>query len=336
MKKRNLALLIIAIGIISPFIIVKASNLKNDKNINITKEEVVDGNFYSVASEIIIDGKISGDLIAVAEKIVVNGELGGDLIAVSSEIEINGTIGGNFRAVASNIILNGKVLRNASLVAEKINFEKNSSLSWDLISLSKEILLNGNIKGNVDVFSKTAEINSVNEKDVSVTLSEETSFFKKNKKDFNFKEFFFPRLLALLSAILTASALFFGFKKHSLGIISKIENDYLQSFLYGLAIIILSPITLLFLAISIIGIPLSLSLAAIYAALLYLAKILTAIMLGQIFFKKIIKKRISNFWILSSGVLICWLIFSIPYVGVLAALSAASLGLGGIFKYVKS
>lgn len=372
MKKRNWLIIALLALLIIPFATVKAADLKTGNIINIKEGEIINGNLYASGLEIIIDGNVSGDLIVAAEKVTVNGELGGDLIALASKIEVNGLIGGNLRAAASEITVYGEIKRNATVAASKIIFEKGSILFWDLMSLSEDLSLNGNVKGYVNATSKNIGINGLIEKDASFKLEgeeeiliispeseiqgnlsyvkNENSFINNQgkitgvinasdnikKSDFNFWPYASGRLLAILAALLAAVALSYGLKKHKEGIIKEIGEDPLKSFLYGLIILIASPLALLILALTVIGIPLALSLGAIYAAALYLTKVLSAIYVGDLLFNKIIKKDSNKFLIIFSGIFICWLLFSIPFVGIIFALAASSLGLGGILKYVRN
>lgn len=372
MKKRNYLIITLLISFLIPFAGAKAAELKTGDIIKLSEGEMVSGNLYASGAEIIVDGNISGDLIAAAEKITVNGELGGDLIAIASEIEVNGLIGGNVRAAASKIIITGEIKRNASIAADKISFEKNSVLSWDLASISDEISLNGKILGGINSTARNAGINSEIEKNVVINLNgkessliispdakikgnlnyktqkesfvnnqgliqgQTTATEKFQKNDFDFWPYAAGRLMAILAALLTAVIIFYATKKHGAGIIKKIEENPLQNILYGAAIVFAGPVIMLICAITIIGLPLALSAAAIYAALLYLAKVLSAIFIGQIIFEKIIKKDSKSFLAIVLGIVICWFIFSIPYVGIACALAATSLGLGGILKYVRN
>ena len=145
MKKRNWLLLGLIISFLIPFSLIKAAEIKTDNFIALQKGEFINSNFYATGGEIRIDGNIAGDLFAIAEKITINGEIGGDLIVIASKIEINGVIGGNVRVIASEVYINGEIKRNASLIAGKLNFEKSSLLNWDLLSLSEDLTLNGNI-----------------------------------------------------------------------------------------------------------------------------------------------------------------------------------------------
>ena len=371
MKKRNWLVLGLLISLIIPFAVAKASEFKTDGIITITKDEIVSGSLYATGSEVTIDGNITGDLVVIAEKVIINGELGGDLIAIASTIEINGIVGGNLRVITPEIKIKGEIKRNATIASNKITFEKESLLHWDLMSISEEITMNGKILGRADILSGNIGLGGIIEKDLSIKLEgeEETliispeseikgnlsytkdknSFInnqgkiggetnfseKESKSDFNFWSFASERTMAILAALLAAIALSYGLKKHTAGIVAAINKDPLKSFLYGLIVLIATPIALLIIAITIIGLPLALSLAAIYVAALYLTKVLSAIFIGNLIFKKIIKKDSNKFLVILSGIVICWLLFSIPYVGTILALTASSLGLGAILKYVR-
>ena len=121
MKKRSLLIFALILGF---FVFLtpnsKAAEFKQSGLVHIQENEVVNGNFYVAASDLIIDGKIGGDLIGAAKNIRVNGEISGDLIVAAQDIEVNGRVEGNIRSASSRFTLNGFVNKNINAIAEEI------------------------------------------------------------------------------------------------------------------------------------------------------------------------------------------------------------------------
>jgi hypothetical protein len=105
--------------------------------------------------------------------------------------------------------------------------------------------------------------------------------------------------------------------------------------LSGLIIMFVVPPIALILLFTIIGIPLALIMIAWWIIATYVTKIFTAILVGKIIIKEISKKNDTKLiWSLIIGVIICWLLFAIPFVGWIASLIAVWFGLGGLYTYV--
>lgn len=91
----------------------------------------------------------------------------------------------------------------------------------------------------------------------------------------------------------------------------------------GFALLICVPVISAILAITIVGIPISLILLAIYLIFLYMGRIIFASFIGD----KILKKE-SPFLSLVIGMPIFTVLFALPFVGWLLSLIAISVGLG--------
>ena len=144
-------------------------------------------------------------------------------------------------------------------------------------------------------------------------------------------------LFSIFSALVVGLLIIFVGKNISAKILLKIEEIPNKLIVPGLIIALILPPLALLLAFTVIGIPLALIIMAWWFIMIYIAKILTAILIGRLLIKKITKKKEpSSLWSLSLGVVICWLLFTIPFIGWILSLIAIWLGLGGIYFYASS
>lgn len=370
--KSSLFLLLIAVLFFSGTKISEASS--NNYFINklvIESDEIVDRNLYTSAQEITVDGLISGDLIAVANKIIINGELSGDLIAVASIIEINGRVNGNLRTVSENLRINGLVQKNVTALSSNIITGPDSIVGWDFVSLSSSLELNGIINDYLKASAQNIKISGKVDKDVDLNLKTKDSFLfilseaeikgnlnyvrseyfqseinglisgsvnesiKETKNYFNFSTWLLKTLFLIISAFLVGLVIIYLFKNTAQELIFEKSKYLLKDFVFGLIFAILVPIASILLFISIIGIPLSLISLSLYLILIYLGKIVSAIFIGSLIFK-IFKKEVLPIWKLLVGVILCWLIFSLPFVGAVLSGIASILGIGMLIIYVKN
>ncbi|MFA6194959.1 MAG: hypothetical protein WC719_04515 [Patescibacteria group bacterium] len=369
-KKTTKILLFLAL-LLLPLTALKAAGTKTGEAILIPKEEIVSGNLYAAGTSITVDGNISGDLVAVAQSITVNGRVEGDIIAAGQDITVNGEVGGNIRVAGSNITINGPVARNVNAFGANIILGPDSRIGWDayvagsilfsrgtidggLGGYAGQALITGKIGKNVDLKLSGKAANKLtiasgaiingdinytsdqaadisNDASVAGNVKQETPAVK---TDNLFWPWVWGRLFAIFAAIAVGLVMTTICQNCIQKIIGLIEEKKARILIPGVIIFFVLPPIVLVLMITVIGIPLALILAALWLIAAYVAKVLTAIFLGNLLIKKILKKEdLSLTWSLVPGVIILWLLFSIPFAGWVFGLMAAWLGLGGLWFY---
>jgi len=89
--------------------------------------------------------------------------------------------------------------------------------------------------------------------------------------------------------------------------------------------------------VTIIGIPLSVVALLLWLPALYIAQILTAMVLGQAILVRFREDKATSAVIaMLIGVPILWLIYALPFLGFLAGFAACVIGLGIMWHYLKS
>ncbi len=376
MKLKKLGIILLLALFLLPLTAVHAFDAKAGDSIYVAKDEIVTGNLFATGQTITIDGVVSGDLIAAAQNININGRVDGDIIAmVAQSINVNGEVGGNIRVAGNSIILNGSVVRNVNAFGSNIIFGNNARIGWDALVFGSNVEVRGNISGRLDGASEQALISGKLGKDVNIKVSKKLSdraliiapeaiingdviYTSRNeariseqakiggsieqklpgdKEENWFLSWIWKKLFAIFSTLVVGLVLVFLLKKITPKITQTIEEQPIKTILPGLVIMLVVPPVAILLAFTLIGIPLALIISAIWIILICLAKILTAILVGKLLIKKIGKKEnISLFWSLALGVLVCWLLFSIPFVGWILSLLAIWFGLGGIWLYASN
>ena len=345
---------------------------KTGNSIYVAKDEIVSGNFYAAGNNITIDGTISGDLIAAAQTINVNGRVEGDIIVAAQDININGEVGGNVRVAGTSISLNGAVARNVNVFGSNIIIGSNARIGWDVFAAGVALEMRGNVDGGLSgsvghglVSGKIGKnINlKISENNLSegliispeasvgggiiytaqkpAQISEKASIGGKIEQKIPearptnwFAVWALAKIYAIFSALVVGLVLIFLGRKITPKILEKIEEKPFKMLLPGLIIMLVLPPIALILAFTIIGIPMALIISAWWLVATYVAKIFTAILIGQLILKALFKKGdIPLIWSLVLGVVVLWLLFAIPFIGWMLCLFAIWFGLGGIWTY---
>lgn len=352
----------------------QASSQEEQKIVWVKADEIVTTSIYTLADEVMVDGTINGDLVTIAKKITINGQIEGDLIALAPEIEVSGPINGNVRVATENFKLNSAISRNLNVLANKISLEENSRIFWDVYLVGKNIsiagkidgslkafsektIISGEVGGNANVRSNTKQKDSANLKLSGAAINGDLSYRSSGPAEIDASSSItgeiypnlvsparntpLPRVSWIRLVYKIISALIFGFliiifgRKHFDKLFAKITSQPKKLIIPAITLFFVTPLAIIVLLITIIGIPLSLVLLASWLTFQYLAKILIMIFCGQLlikFFKK--DKSFNIVWALVLGVVISYLLFSLPVIGPLLNLLASLAGLGAIYLYV--
>ena len=372
MKKIFITLaILLSIGL--PLSASHAFEVKTDNSIKLAKDEIADGNVYASCSDMTIDGTVNGDIIALCKNITINGLINGDIIAFGDKIEINGSIKGNARIAGSKININGSIDRNANVFANEINFGKDSIIKWDALVGGVNGNFDGNVDGNLHGFMSLAKISGKIGKNVNLTIdgrsnnnqggllvskdaiiagdlsytaskdvqlessSSVSGKIQKNEarqKETNplaiFWNIFYKATSLILIAIIAIS-----FKKDIIKqTTSKLDKNWLYSLLIGFSLLLFTPIVIVILMLTVVGIPLALILLASYLSMIILSIIIASSYLGSLLIKSLSKKEANPYLSAIIGLLIFSLTSSTPFIGWLISVLIISLGFGALFKKI--
>lgn len=372
MKGKITKILLFLALILLPLGAAKAFDTKTGDSIYVAKDEIVGGNLYAIGNNITIDGSVSGDLIAIAQTVNVNGRIDGDIIVAAQNISVNGEVGGNIRVAGTAITLNGSVERNVNAFGSSIIFGNDSRVGWDIYAAGATLEMRGIVDGDLSGSAGRALVSGKISKNINLKMSENSlseglvvspeaiingdiiysskspaqisekasiggqvsQTLPSPKNQNQFAPWAWARIYAIFSALVVGLVLVFLGKKITPKILETLKEKPLKMFLPGLILMFILPPLALVLTFTIIGIPLALIVMAWWLIATYVAKIFTAILIGQIILDKLMKKNnIPLIWSLILGVIICWLLFAIPLVGWVIGLVAVWFGLGGIFTY---
>ncbi len=351
-------------------LITKAYVVKSDDFIYVAKDEVVEGNLYFGSKSITIEGEVLGDVIGISPNVQVNGHVTGDLITISQNIQINGQIDGNVRALATLTSISGNVNKNLNFAGESLILDNNSTIGQDVLMAVSNAELKGKIKGNAHGMSANLLILGSVDKDVDVLLDKakrknyvntlkvgeqaeiggkltyragkeaiiETENIKgeilKKEPDFSNKpKFDFSSLIYSLLSLFVLSIILRALFKEQL---KKVKRTIIEKNIklsgYGALFLFATPIVVLFLMISIIGLPIAIITLIIWGLILYLSKIVIAMALGDYIFRKLKKQKIHAYIRVLIGLIIVCVAVRIPYIGWIFSLLIAVLGMGTFYE----
>ncbi len=322
---------------------------------------VVTGDVYCAGQTINISGEISGDVICLGQNINLTGKIGGSFRAAGNAINTTAKIARNIVAVGATIAIGLESEIGWDALLAGANIDLRGKIGRNLLAAASVAHLGGEISGNVNlkinngnqknregktglpafIISETAKING----DLSYT-AEQTADIQtgsqiagkttkktpvyKIKNDRNvYLAWFWTKVFSIFSALVIGLVLISLWREE----IKKLSDNMLENITHslsiGVAVFFLAPIVAFFLMLTFIGLPLALIVIAVWAIGLYVAKIITAILIGRsLLFRG---KDESLVWSMIIGIIACWIVFSLPVIGWLLGFAAILWGLGGLW-----
>jgi cytoskeletal protein CcmA (bactofilin family) len=362
-----LTLLVLFVGL--PGQALALENRKGDA-IVVPTNETIDDDLFAAGQTVTIAGRVQGDVYAFAQNVVVTGTIDGDLIAAGQQVRIDGTVGGDVRAAGSQVTINGQVGGNVTAAASQISVSSNGRIDGSLLGGASSLDLfgpigrtltfgassadlagpvGGNVQAGVETLTiePSARIGGAleyrSEREASIppgTVAGPVNFVRTERDE--------PRAPQPdpLNGLFGLGGLIWLFGTAVLGtlaitllpdaaerVVLAGRQRPLQSFGLGLAALLLIPIAALFVAITIIGLPLMLAVSLLYGLGLLLAWPALGLLLGLLIGMLVRRgQRMHNIWALLLGLVILHLATHLPYLGGLLGFLGLAFGLGLVIQ----
>lgn len=336
---------------------VPASEVVSDDLIltgsSINVDGVVDGDLYAFGETIAINGQVKGDLISAGRLIVVDGKVGGNLRAAAQSLTMDGqsarsatvaaqmislgrgsSIGGNLMAAAESLVhqgsigrgfwaasqnlrLMGSVGREARLATDNLTLGSASSIGGPLTyrSRNEAMIENGAKYGAIErVIHKTPRERRLGRRgSLPAGIMAGIGIF------------IIAKFLGFILIGLIFQRLFPRFWEDVSG---ELEARPWRNGLIGFLILVAAPIGMVILALTLVGLPLSLIGAALYGTLIYLGQMPVSYWVGRKILARTRLAAANPGWIFALGALITALVTKIPFIGWFLGFGLVCLALG--------
>jgi len=234
--------------------------------VEIEESAVIKGDVRVAGGELFLDGTIEGDLDARGGRIILRGNIAGDIDAMADQIESH-----------------AKVQGTARMVAEQISIGSDASFAKD-----------------VTYWQRTGELDfkPALQGEATATFAPSLAIEKWDIEKYAPQVMFWGFVAKLVSSLLFA-----GFFIIVLALLTKtmftdaakqLKASFWPSVLYGFLYFVATPVLVLILLMSIVGIPISLLSGILYGFSIYFAKPLTAMVLAR--WVEVRYKRKWSYW----------------------------------------
>jgi len=240
------------------------------------------GEYFGAGGDQTIDGRVENSVRAAGGQVGLRGEVGRNVMVAGGrleigeeatvgrnaylaggQVEVRGTIRGSLRVGGGEVTLNGPVSGDVEVEAERLRVGPDARIGGDLRYRVSE-------DEGEEAFSMSPEA------EVSGTV---TARPPRSPEGGGGETLF--RVLRILAFVLAGSVVVALFPSASGAIGAEVRQRTLASLGVGLLLVILVPVTVGVVGLTVIGIPLAVMLAALFAILVYLGAIPPALWLGH-------------------------------------------------------
>lgn len=313
--------------------------------------ETIPGDLYIAGETISVAGTVLGDLYVAGSQVDLSGTVAGDVIVAGGQLNLGGTIDGSLRGVGGQVFVSSKIAKNMSIVSGALIVDSATQLAGNATAVAGTVRLDAPLPNNATVLAGTLSLlkpiqgslmyatdtksSPVDEALVSGSVTRHE--FKQPSSQMMSKpdEKATKAFLSILSIIHLASQLVVGLlliylvPKFMQKSAHTFSTQTAKSIGIGFVTLIVLPFVAVFLAITLIGLPLGVLTLVGYGVLMYIGQFVAYYAIGQAVSHKLGKKWGASA-VFTLGLLTLTLVGFIPLLGWVASMLAHVAGVGAL------
>lgn len=361
--------LAVTIGVKAAPVFAEALTIASEKLTSVAKDQIVDGSAYLAGDTVTVAGTVKGDVFCAGNTVTISGIVEGDVLCAGQKISIDGTVHGDVRLAGVEVFVKGTIDGSATLAGATITTDASSKIGKDMTAAGNQLSLSGAVGRDAALGGTDISVGGTIGRDVSSDVSQlrvassakiggnftyasdvessipsgsvsgkithnasTGSIFNRKKADPNAMILF--AVLAIASFIILASLVTLILPRY----IQRVSNvPSLKSFglffLVGLATFMVTPIIILLLMISAVGVYAAIALSVAMVLIVLLSGVPVAFSLGRF----MLAGRRSNALLNAAlGATVLGILCVIPFVGVTVGIVAVLVGVGMLILGMKT
>jgi cytoskeletal protein CcmA (bactofilin family) len=343
-----------------------AAEVRNGPAAVVAPGETLDDDLFAAGQTVTVAGRVTGDVFAAGQTVVVTGTVDGDLIAAAQQVVVDGAVNGDVRAAGAVVTVNGQVARSVTSMAQQVNISSGGRVGGSLVAAGGTISAFGPVGRSITAGGGTLQLGGPVGGDV-LAWAENLSLGPNTRiaGDLDYRSerqaavpsgvvagqvqfrpiereqrrepvlnglFDFGGLVWLVgSAILGALAVTLA-PRVSARAVELGQREPLPTFGLGLLALCAVPLAALLIAVTLVGIPLALTVAALYWLGLMLAWPALGLVVGTVMAGRTRREPLPALIALLVGLIVLHLVTHVPVLGGLVSFLGLASGLGLIVQ----
>jgi len=320
---------VVLLGALAPGLV--AAEERAGDTVVVAEGETIDEDLSVYGGQVVVRGTVNGDLQVFAGQVDVTGEVTGDVSVFGGNVRLAGAVGGDVDAFGGNVAVDRNARIDGSLDAAAGNVAVDGQVNGDARLAAGTISLgpNARIAGNVEY---DGELNRDPGAQVAGTVTRNEGMeFGGGPPVMGEVPPVFDWLLSLyglLVNLLLGVVLLAAFPTFSDRVAARVTGEPVRSGGVGLLAVVATPVVLVLLALTLVGLPLSLLGAFLFGVLAWVASVYGRFALGTWLLSLL--DREGRYLALLVGLLVAFAVGFVPVVGDLFQFALFVLGLGAV------
>jgi cytoskeletal protein CcmA (bactofilin family) len=343
-----------------PLVASAETVLRAGDAVSVAADQKVENDFYAAAGTVAMSGTVTGDMYAAGGNVTINGPIGADFTAAGGTVSVHAPVGDDVRIAGGDVTIADHVKGDLFVLAGSVTVLSSATIDGDIFFYGGEADISGAVggsimgtaerfridaavKGDVDVSSTRAlalgdraaisgdvRYRSVADLERAQNAVVEGEIVKNDVPDDTNDSGFGSALYAFIITLFAALAAYLLLKRELTVFASEALRNYGRSGVIGIATLVLSPIVLVLLMVTILGLMLGLFGIFAFAAGLVAAAVLTSVTMGAFISFLIIKRMEVNLLWIGVGTLALHTLLFVPIIGPLIVFVFFLLTLGNL------
>jgi cytoskeletal protein CcmA (bactofilin family) len=121
-------------------------------------EGTIEGDLIAYGQSIVVNGRVTGDIIAWAQEITVTGKVGGSLIVGCQRLRLSGGVDGNARVFAQTATLENSIAKNVTAWAQHLELLSPAKVNGSVMAFAASVTHEGSTAGDFAAFTGQGQI----------------------------------------------------------------------------------------------------------------------------------------------------------------------------------
>jgi len=307
---------------------VAAAATRTGGSVVVGADETIDENLDAFGGSVVVRGTVEGDLNAFAGTVVVQGTVEGDVMAVGGTVQILGTVGGDVEAsggtvdVGEGATVGGTLAAAGGTVAVAGTVDGDARLAGETVTLAETAVLGGELEYD-------GELVRADGATVEGAVTENSGIEVGPAPELTVPSGVFAVYGAIVT-LLVGAFLLLVFPVFSADVARQVATEPLRTAGAGLLTTIAVPVALGLVAITIVGIPLSLAGSVAFGLLVWIGTVYGRYALGAWLLGL---ADTENRWLaLIVGVVVVAVLSFVPILDPLVRFAVFLLGFGALVR----